>query len=82
MILSRKKSFGEAVLAIAILSCIVIGWLLVAGGTLTSIGYFLYLWAHGATAATAAWLGFVLWLKMVIGGSILFILGSIRASKA
>lgn len=56
-----------------------IGIIAMGISTAASVGYGLYLWAHELTFALAAWTAFVLWLKMVIGGFVLVIVGAVMA---
>ncbi len=54
----------------------VLGLIILAFGNIISIGYGLYLW--GVTEITfslAVWLGFKLWITMIVSGIVLFILG-------
>ena len=56
------KTFGGVLLVFAMI--------ILAFSTLGSVGYFLYLWAHGTAVGMAAWVGFVTWLK-AIGSALL-----------
>ncbi|MCD6435483.1 MAG: hypothetical protein J7L15_03765 [Clostridiales bacterium] len=44
--------------------------------TVGSIGYGLWLWGGlGGVLSTSAWAGFVLWMKMIIGGLLMLFIG-------
>jgi len=41
----------------------------------TGIGVGLYFWAHTMAFPQAAWAGFLIWLKMILGGLVLLVTG-------
>ena len=47
------------------------GAILMGLAFITSIGVGLYFWAHTMAFPQAAWAGFLIWLKMIIGGLVL-----------
>jgi len=58
----------------------VIGLLIMGFANIAGIGYGLYLWgAVGNPLSAAAWGGFVIWIKMIITGFVLFIGGYINS---
>lgn len=53
-----------------------VGLLILALSTVGSIGYGLWLWGGlGGVLSTSAWAGFVLWMKMIIGGLLMLFIG-------
>ena len=54
-----------------------LGIVLIGTAQVASIGYALYLWAHEASVGVALWLAFLLWLKLLVAGLVLFILAKV-----
>jgi hypothetical protein len=52
-----------------------VGYIGIATGTISGIGYALYSWAHDVPVALALWNGFALFLKMFFGGLLSLIVG-------
>ena len=76
MAYKRQKTALEIVTTITAY----IGIALMAFGTITSIGYFLYNWgALDLALGLSAWNAFVLWIQMIGGGLILFVLSIVFA---
>ena len=76
MAYKRQKTALEIVTTITAY----IGIALMAFGTITSIGYFLYNWgALDLALGLSAWNAFVLWVQMIGGGFILFVLSIVFA---
>lgn len=67
----------ETICAIAIL----IGVILIYTSLPVGLGYALYLWAHSTAVSMAAWLGFVTFIKMLIGGWVLAIVGAVTGTS-
>ena len=56
---------------------VIVGALLLTVGQIGSIGYGLYLWAHGTELSMAAWIGFLTWAKCTIIGVVSLGIGAI-----
>lgn len=52
-----------------------IGWGLAAFGLVTGIGVAIYNYAHEVALGVSLWLGFTTWLKMLVIGMVLIIIG-------
>lgn len=54
----------------------IIGIIIMAFSTIGSIGYGLYLWGSvGLALSSAAWAAFVVWMKMIMTGLTLAVVG-------
>lgn len=59
------------------LALVVIGVILMVVAQVTGIGVFLYDWGvNNVALGLAAWTGFVLWAKLLIGGFITYAVGA------
>lgn len=55
-----------------IVTMFVVGGLTMVLGQIVGIGYVLYLWgAVGLAFSASLWTGFLLWIKMILGGATL-----------
>ena len=61
---------------------VVVGYVGLAGGTISGIGYALYSFAHDVPLALSLWLGFVLFLKMFFGGLLSLFVGYVLVKLA
>lgn len=66
---------------IAFLVMAIVGFILVYGSTITGIGVALYGLAYGTAVGMALWNGFVVFLKMLIGGLVLAFVGGVGADS-
>ena len=57
------------------ISLLITGTLLIIIAQVTGVGYFLFEWAHNLPVGMAAWVGFMLWLKLVLTGALFLIVG-------
>lgn len=54
----------------------ILGIIILAFSTISSIGYGLYLWGSvGLTFAASAWAAFVIWMKLAMTGLVLTFVG-------
>ena len=59
----------------------IIGLIVIGLANVVGIGYGLYLWgAVGTPLSASVWSAFLLWIKMILGGLVLFII-SVFAEK-
>lgn len=55
----------------------ILGWILIGLSTIAGIGYGLYQWGgEGLPLSVSAWMGFKVWVVMVIGGLVSMVLGT------
>lgn len=60
------------------MTCVVLGWLSMSLATIGSVIYAIYLFGPaGATLGMALWTAAMLWIKMMVGGFVLLIIGYI-----
>lgn len=60
------------------MACVVLGWLSMSLATIGSVIYAIYLFGPaGATLGMALWTAAMLWIKMMVGGFVLLIIGYI-----
>lgn len=65
-------------LAFGFMACVILGWLSMSLATIGSVIYAIYLFGPaGATLGMALWTAAMLWIKMMVGGFILLIIGYI-----
>lgn len=65
-------------LAFTFMALVILGWISINLGTLASVIYAIYLFGPaGATLGMALWTAAMLWVKMVVGGFVLLIIGYI-----
>lgn len=65
-------------LAFGFMACVVLGWLSMGLATVGSIIYTIYLFGPaGLTLGMALWTAVILWLKMMVGGFVLLLIGVI-----
>ena len=65
-------------LAFGFMTCVILGWLSMSLATIGSVIYAIYLFGPaGATLGIALWTAAILWIKMMVGGFILLIIGYI-----
>lgn len=65
-------------LAFTFMACVILGWLSMSLATIGSVIYAIYLFGPaGATLGMALWTAAMLWIKMMVGGFVLLIVGYI-----
>lgn len=65
-------------LAFGFMACVILGWLSMSLATIGSVIYAIYLFGPaGATLGMALWTAAMLWIKMMVGGFVLLIIGYI-----
>lgn len=65
-------------LAFGFMACVILGWLSMSLATIGSVIYAIYLFGPaGATLGMALWTAAMLWIKMMVGGFVLLIVGYI-----
>lgn len=63
-------------LAFAFMACVILGWASMGLATVGSIIYAIYLFGPaGLTLGMALWTAVILWLKMMVGGFVLLLIG-------
>ena len=65
-------------LAFTFTACVILGWLSMSLATIGSVIYAIYLFGPaGATLGMVLWTAAMLWIKMMVGGFVLLIIGYI-----
>lgn len=65
-------------LAFTFMACVILGWLSMSLATIGSVIYAIYLFGPaGATLGMALWTAAMLWIKMMVGGFVLLVVGYI-----
>ena len=65
-------------LAFTFMALVILGWLSMSLATIGSVIYAIYLFGPaGATLGMALWTAAMLWIKMMVGGFVLLIIGYI-----
>jgi hypothetical protein len=60
----------------------ILGIIILGLSNIVGIGYGLYLWgALGNPFSTSAWISFVLWIKMILTGLLVFITGAVLGDQ-